>query len=204
MPLISPTLPNDGESIEAADVNTPIEAIINLINGNLDNDNIDSDANYIFGQISTDTIAEKTAAAGVAIDGLLIKDGKLATNSSVVTANITDAAVTAAKLAVNSYETTEQNTGLKWVDDKDIYTKTIEFGALPNNTTKNVAHGITGIDTVVDLRGMASSGTSSFTLPHAHSTNPVTLYRNGNNVSIDTTSDRSLFSGMVTIFYTKT
>jgi hypothetical protein len=48
--------------------------------------------------LKTDTIAEYTAAAGVTIDGLLIKDSKLATNDSVVTANVTDSAITPAKL----------------------------------------------------------------------------------------------------------
>jgi hypothetical protein len=48
--------------------------------------------------ITTDTISEYTAANGVAIDGLNIKDGKLNTNNSVVTANITDDAVTDAKM----------------------------------------------------------------------------------------------------------
>jgi hypothetical protein len=48
--------------------------------------------------ITADTISEYTAANGVAIDGLNIKDGKLNTNNSVVTANITDDAVTDAKL----------------------------------------------------------------------------------------------------------
>lgn len=53
----------------------------------------------VSGTVSTDTIAEKTAAAGVTIDGLQIKDSKLNTNNSVVTANITDAAVTSPKMA---------------------------------------------------------------------------------------------------------
>lgn len=48
--------------------------------------------------LNTNTISEFTAAAGVTIDGLLIKDSKLATNNSVVTANITDDAVTDDKL----------------------------------------------------------------------------------------------------------
>jgi len=48
--------------------------------------------------LNTDTIAEYTAAAGVTIDGLLIKDGKLATNNSVVTSNYTDDSVTASKI----------------------------------------------------------------------------------------------------------
>lgn len=49
--------------------------------------------------ISTNTINENTAANGVTIDSLNIKDGKLNTNDSVVTANITDDAVTSAKLS---------------------------------------------------------------------------------------------------------
>lgn len=40
MATISVTLPSDGESIDAADVNTPINTIVNAINGNLDSDNI--------------------------------------------------------------------------------------------------------------------------------------------------------------------
>ena len=47
--------------------------------------------------LNTNTISEYTGAAGVTIDGLLLKDGKLATNNSVVTSNITDDAVTPAK-----------------------------------------------------------------------------------------------------------
>lgn len=45
-----------------------------------------------------DVINEATSAAGVTVDGLLIKDSKLATNDSVVTANITNSAVTTAKI----------------------------------------------------------------------------------------------------------
>lgn len=50
----------------------------------------------------TDAIAEATVATGVTVDGLLIKDGKLGTNDSVVTANITDANVTTGKLAADA------------------------------------------------------------------------------------------------------
>jgi hypothetical protein len=40
MPTISPILPNDGEAIDASDVNTPFNIIIGLLNGNLDEQNI--------------------------------------------------------------------------------------------------------------------------------------------------------------------
>lgn len=49
--------------------------------------------------ITVDSISEFSAANGVTIDGLNIKDSKLNTNNSVVTANITDSAVTYAKVA---------------------------------------------------------------------------------------------------------
>lgn len=52
--------------------------------------------------ISVNSISEFTAANGVTIDSLNIKDGKLNTNNSVVTANITDAAVTPAKLVAGT------------------------------------------------------------------------------------------------------
>ena len=49
--------------------------------------------------ITTNTINENTPANGVTIDGVNIKDGALNTNNSVVTANITDDAVTSAKVS---------------------------------------------------------------------------------------------------------
>ena len=53
---------------------------------------------YDNGTITVDSIGEHTAANGVTIDSLNIKDGKLNTNNSVVTTNITDANVTSEKL----------------------------------------------------------------------------------------------------------
>lgn len=49
--------------------------------------------------LTVDSIAEFTVANGITIDGLNIKDSKLNTNNSVVTTNITDANVTAPKMA---------------------------------------------------------------------------------------------------------
>lgn len=78
------------------------------------------------GTLDVDTINEATAANGVTIDGLSIKDSKLVTSNSVVTANITDDAVTDAKRprllaakAVNTTGTaitTSTNTKLPFAD----------------------------------------------------------------------------------------
>jgi hypothetical protein len=46
----------------------------------------------------------------------------------------------------------EIDTGQIWVDGKTIFRRVINFGALPNGTTKSVAHGITGLDLITGSR----------------------------------------------------
>lgn len=77
MANISVSLPSDGETIDAADYNTPINTIVNEINGNLDNSNID---------------------AAAAIAGTKLAD------SAITTAKINDASITNAKLATTTGE----------------------------------------------------------------------------------------------------
>lgn len=52
--------------------------------------------------LKVDSVAEFTAANGVSIDGLNIKDSKLNTNNSVVTANVTNGSITADKLGTGA------------------------------------------------------------------------------------------------------
>lgn len=69
--------------------------------------------------LTVDTVSEFTAANGVTVDGLNIKDSKLNTNNSVVTNNITNGAVTASKLGLSpqtsSVATNESTTSLTYV-----------------------------------------------------------------------------------------
>ena len=62
--------------------------------------------------ITVDTISEYTAANGLTIDGLNIKDSKLNTNNSVVTNNITDLAVTTAKINDSAVTSAKVATGV--------------------------------------------------------------------------------------------
>lgn len=55
MGTISVTLPTDGTTGEAADVNTPITTIVNLVNGNIDNDNISASAAIAASKLGTGT-----------------------------------------------------------------------------------------------------------------------------------------------------
>lgn len=56
MANISVSLPSDGETIDAADYNTPINTIVNEINGNLDNSNIDSAAAISGSKLADDAV----------------------------------------------------------------------------------------------------------------------------------------------------
>lgn len=57
------------------------------------------------------------------------------------------------------YSTVEQNTGVKWIDGSKIYQKTIDFGAMPVNAEKDVAHNIDGLAYVVDIEFIVYSAT---------------------------------------------
>lgn len=102
------------------------------------------------------------------------------------------------------YSTNEQNTGLKWIDGKDIYSKTVDCGTLPDNTSKLVAAGLSNV-TVIKIEGVAIGG-SSIPLPHI-STNSVYIeisYEASNEVFIRTNGFFSTMHGYVTLYYTKT
>ena len=77
-------------------------------------------------EIKVDTVAEKTSANGVTVDGLNIKDSKLVTANSVVTSNITDANITTDKLAATSVTAAKLNA--------DIISGTTELTSEPADT----------------------------------------------------------------------
>lgn len=104
------------------------------------------------------------------------------------------------------YSTTEQDTGCKWIDGKKIYKKTINIGSLPNATNKNVAHGISSLGIILDMRGIARY-TSGISLPLpfvAISQASISLNATSTDIVITTADDRTAASGYVTLLYTKT
>ena len=129
-----------------------------------------------------------------AVDGVDIADEDTFLNTVVNT--IQDA---------QSYSTTEQKTGGKWIDGKDIYRKVINIGNLPNATTKNVSHGISNIGVVTDLRGMWYISNDYRILPYVGggSTYDVYLDADNTNIKVHTGMDRSSFTGFAIIEYTK-
>lgn len=104
------------------------------------------------------------------------------------------------------YSTDEQDTGLKWIDDKPIYQKTVNCGELPNTTEKVVAHNSSNIDAIINTFGFAmSSNGLSLPLPYADNSNTVIcLASNKTNIIINTKDNMSAYLAYVTIQYTKT
>jgi hypothetical protein len=98
------------------------------------------------------------------------------------------------------YETSEKDSGWRWIDDSIIYMKTISLGALPNSSTKNVAHGAS-IDQLIKIEGAAEGASNQIPLPYYHATNGVDIKVNNTNVVIVTTDNKSTYTGYVTLFY---
>lgn len=107
------------------------------------------------------------------------------------------------------YKLGEINTKIPWIDGKPIYRMMVDCGALPNATTKNTAHGITGVETYVDCYATAYNGTTNILrLPFAGGVtgeNNVDVFVSSTNVSMRTVADYSAYEqSYAYIFYTKT
>lgn len=105
-----------------------------------------------------------------------------------------------------AYSTSETYTGERWIDGKSIYRKTINFGALPNATTKSVAHGVSGLSEVVKIEGIAKSSSGNYASVPVVPGNANALCDcsvNATDVTMTAGSDRSGWSAYVTIYYTK-
>lgn len=106
------------------------------------------------------------------------------------------------------YRTTERYLG------KPVYCKLIDFGALPDSTTKKIAHGIQAIDKIVRAYATASNSTTNFNghtwLPQIYNnslSDRWTAYiadLNATNITIYCGVGLAGCSVYVTVYYTKT
>lgn len=110
-----------------------------------------------------------------------------------------------------SYSTSEVNTGATWIDGKPIYKKTIDFGALKNSSgASSVAHGISNLDRVIKAEAIAKSSSSSapqLVIPWATTgSNSANIYIEiySSNITIGVGENRSSYSAVITLWYTKT
>lgn len=105
------------------------------------------------------------------------------------------------------YSTTEQSTGQKWIDGKDIYVKTYEIAALPNNTTARTPSGLTNLDKVVKIEGMSYGNGTHNPLPFVSTSTQYSIecwVDDSANIVLTSSANYSTYSGVVTLYYTKT
>lgn len=88
------------------------------------------------------------------------------------------------------------------IDGKIEYGKRINFGSLPNATSKSVALGITNFE-LTDMKIKISDGYTQIMLPFVTTTASSTISSkiDGNNLTITTYSDRSQFTAVATVYY---
>ena len=110
---------------------------------------------------------------------------------------------------IMDYSTNEVNTGTKWVDGSIIYRKTINFGALPNATSKTVAHNISNLNRIIKITGYAYSTVNQTTYPIPFVSKDNVLSNigttaNATAVEVGTGTDRTnLTECYITLYYTK-
>ena len=110
-----------------------------------------------------------------------------------------------------SYFTTETDTGMKWIDGKTIYRKVVDFGALPNATTKSVNINATNVNEIVKVSFLTNntSGGQTYYLPipfydTGTPSNSISAVATKTTVQITTGSNRSSWTAYVIVEYTKT
>ena len=127
-----------------------------------------------------------------------------ANKACTVTLNYTKTTDSAVAIGSDTdYSTTEKIIGT-WIDGKPIYQKTVSCGALPNNTTKNVAHGITNASKFISVSAYTTNGTNYMFLNHPYEYF-ANVICNATNVMLRTNTNLSAYTETyVTIQYTKT
>ena len=106
----------------------------------------------------------------------------------------------------SDYSTEEIDTHTIWIDGKEIYKKTVRTGSI-SSATKEKAHGVTNIDTVVKMDGIAfASSGEVVVIPRGHLDNEhdgISLQLFGDNIRIIAGLSNSFSNSYVTIYYTK-
>lgn len=153
------------------------------------------------------------ATIEVSSNTTVITNSLITANKSTLNVNnIADTSITASKLDFTTYSTSEQNTGWKWIDGKDIYLKVINFGGLPSASSKSVPHGITNCYRFIKIDGYAFSSNSNVCLPIPYVAAPsygaigvLAGPANGGDVAIRTSFDATEYTECyIRLYYTKT
>ena len=107
----------------------------------------------------------------------------------------------------HTYSETEQIVGT-WIDGKTVYEKTIDCGYLPNNSSKNVSHGITNLSKIISWGGGIITDSGAYTpIPYIHGDGlqySVSVLATSTDITLSTKTNRTTWYAYITIRYTKT
>ena len=151
--------------------------------------------------VLSDGTSPKTGAYIIGTEVLGITDG---TSVTLIISND----VSEVKEMLN-YSTSEHVVG-KWIDGSTVYEKTIDVGALPNSAERAIAHGISNLKYVVEIRGVAirETGPIAYPIPFVRidsASNNISLVVGDTNINISTNIDYSYMNKCyVTLRYLKT
>ena len=106
----------------------------------------------------------------------------------------------------SNYSEKEIDTHTTWIDGKTIYKKTVRTGLISSGT-KQKAHGIENLVTVVKMEGIAVNGSPEFVvLPRGHKDNEndgISLQLRGDYIKIVAGAFNEFVDSYVTVYYTK-
>lgn len=121
-------------------------------------------------------------------------------------ANVEEGNTTITLNRYSNYSEKEIDTHTTWIDGKTIYKKTVRTGLISSGT-KQQAHGIKNLVTVVKMEGIAISYNREFVvLPRGHKDNEhdgIALQLLGDNVKVVAGAFNEFADSYVTVYYTK-
>lgn len=105
------------------------------------------------------------------------------------------------------YSTEEQDTGIKWIDGKTIYQKTIYVSSVATGTASNIQHDIDNIETCVSITGTCTfQSTTQLPLPYISTSINYNICLGNvthSTFMIQTGTSITISDAYVTIRYTK-
>ena len=121
-------------------------------------------------------------------------------------ANVEEGNTTITLNRYSNYSEKEIDTHTTWIDGKTIYKKTVRTGLISSGT-KQKAHGIENLATVVKMEGIAIGYNHEFVvLPRGHKDNEhdgISLQLLGDNVKAVAGAFNEFTDSYVTVYYTK-
>lgn len=105
----------------------------------------------------------------------------------------------------NNVTTGQEVVTNQYIDGKRVYTKRIDCGYAPNNTHKNISHGLNNV-TFIKIEGIGYKNNSLITypLPFAYAdSDRIGIWTDETGIKVQTWADKTDFHIFVNLYYTK-